>query len=162
MMRREYLKAAALAAVASSLPLAGCTSQADPGDQNGTPERPTLPTEPDYRGWFGGVGNYRGETVDARGEADVTVKVGSSANGGFLGFSPAAVAVSPGTTVTWVWTGKGGAHNVHSESDAFDSGYSDHEGHEFSFTFEEPRIYKYQCDPHAMMGMKGAVVVTVE
>lgn len=160
MMRREYLKAAALAAVASTIPLAGCTSsEADPVT---TPEQPTLDTEPDYQGWFGGVGNYGDGTVDARGRERVTVSVGSSANGGFLGFSPAAVAVSPGTTVTWVWTGKGGTHNVHSQADAFESDYSSEEGHEFSFTFEDPRIYRYQCDPHAMMGMKGAVVVSLE
>lgn len=62
----------------------------------------------------------------------------------------------------WVWTGKGGTHNVHAQTDAFESDYFSGKGHEFSFTFEEPRIYKYQCDPHAMMGMKGAVVVSLE
>jgi halocyanin-like protein len=160
MMRREYLKAAALAAVASTFPLAGCIQdgQADPGSN---PEQPTLDVEPDYQGWFEGVGNYR-KTIDARTTDAVTITVGSSANGGFLGFSPAAVAVSPGTTVTWRWSGKGGAHNVHAKTDAFDSGYSDEAGHTYSFTFEEPRIYPYQCDPHAMMGMKGAVVVALE
>lgn len=106
------------------------------------------------------MSNYE-RTVGARGRSAVTIEVGVSANGGRYGFGPAVVAVSPGTTVTWQWAGKGGTHNVHAESDVFDSGYSDHAGHTYSVTFDDPRIYRYQCDPHAAMGIRGAVVVAL-
>lgn len=155
MQRRTFLQGAAAVTLAA---LAGCTgpAQSPPVD-----ETRYLTREPDYRGWFDNVSNYE-RTVDARGTSAVNIEVGASANNGRYGFGPAAVAVSPGTTVTWKWSGKGGMHNVHAESGAFESDYSDAGGYTYSFTFDDPRIYKYQCDPHATMGMRGAVVVALE
>ena len=154
--RREYLQAVG---VVGAVAVAGCLASGDPGDDDGTVY---VPTEPDYRGWFDGVSTYKG-TVDARGQSDVTIDVGVSGANGSYYFGPAAVAVSPGTTVTWRWTGKGGTHNVVSDAGVFDSGsLVQKAGTTFSYTFEEPRIYKYYCEPHKSLGMRGAVFVALD
>lgn len=155
--RRTYLRTVGVAAGVGTL--AGCLDSGDPGD-DGDPVY--VPTEPDYRGWFDGVSTYKG-TIDARGTAEVTIDVGVSGGNGYYYFGPAAVAVSPGTTVTWRWTGRGGTHNVVSESGVFDSGHLvDSEGVTFTYTFEQPRIYKYYCEPHKSLGMRGAVFVALD
>lgn len=137
--------------------LAGCAG----GD--GADGEPTLSVEPNYGGWFRGVSNYKHNTKDRRGADEATIAVGVQANGGYLGFRPPAMAVSPGTRVTWDWTGNGGAHNVAAESGAFDSGDPARAGSTtFAHTFETPGVFKYVCEPHAEMGMKGAVFVALE
>jgi halocyanin-like protein len=146
----------AVASLALVVVLAGCTTSAAPAD-----DPLGLAVEPDYGDWFDGVGNYDG-TVDLRGQDRVTVRVGVDANMGAFGFGPAAIAVSPGTTVVWEWTGRGGDHNVVAENGAFDSvDLVRTEGHTFAYTFDEPGVYAYVCDPHAGLGMRGAVVVAV-
>jgi halocyanin-like protein len=112
----------------------------------------------DYGGWFENVTNYDG-TVDKTGQEQVTVKVGTQANGGGYGFGPAAVEVTAGTAIVWKWVGAGGTHNVVAESGAFQSEYATKKGHTFEHTFEEAETYKYYCKPHLGMGMKGAVRV---
>ncbi len=114
-----------------------------------------LAEEPDYEGFFDGVENYEG-TADMTGQDSVSVSVGA---GGGLMFEPPAVAVSPGTTVTWEWTGEGGAHNVAAEDGAFESDTVEEEGHTFEHTFEEEGVFTYVCTPHEALGMKGAIVV---
>lgn len=136
--------------------LSGCTGR------GARPDDPLVPNEPDYKGWFDGVSVYKG-TVDRRGQSDVTVEVGAQGANGYYYFAPAAVAVSPGTTVTWVWNGKGGTHNVVSEAGLFDSGaITAKQGHEFSHTFAEPGVFRYVCEPHRTMGMRGAVFVALD
>ncbi|MFB6109618.1 MAG: halocyanin domain-containing protein [Halodesulfurarchaeum sp.] len=119
-------------------------------------------TAVDYGGWFDGVSNFTG-TVDYTGRKSVTVKVGAKANNGYYGFSPPAIRVDPGTTVTWEWTGKGGAHNVVAKNGTFKSNLMTEDGATFSYTFEGsgggPTVHKYYCSPHRPMGMRGAVVV---
>lgn len=152
--RRQFIAAAALSA---SSVLAGCSDGGSDGDDGAT----YVPTEPNYRDWFEGVSNYKG-TVDARGQNGVTIDVGVQGNNGFYKFGPAAIAVSPGTEITWKWTGKGGTHNVVDEAGAFDSGALVREaGHTFEHTIETPAIYKYVCEPHRSLGMKGAVFVAL-
>jgi halocyanin-like protein len=112
--------------------------------------------------------SYDGEIVDERGADSVSVDVGSEGNGGAFAFGPSAVAVSPGTTVVWEWTGNGGLHNVEAEPED-QLGESDYEfgsgdpvseaGTTFEFTFDESGIALYHCEPHLAVGMKGAVVV---
>ena len=102
--------------------------------------------------------NYDG-VVDETGSSEVIVAVGSEANGGNFGFGPAAVRVSPGTTVVWEWTGLGSSHNVAEETGSFESELVAEEGHTFSRTFEESGVVRYYCTPHRTMGMKGVVVV---
>ena len=135
--------------------LAGCPNEQD------DPSIPDVPNEPDYRGWFNGVSNYEA-TRDYRGRESVTVRVGVGANGGRYGFGPAAIAVSPGTVVTWEWTGEGGQHNVVAEAGAFDSGQPvDSDDETFEHTFEDPAVYRYVCEPHRLVGMRGTVFVSL-
>jgi halocyanin-like protein len=68
--------------------------------------------------------------------------------------------VSSGTTVTWEWTGEGGAHNVVHEDGDFDSGSAvDSDSETYEYTFDSTGTYEYYCSPHETVGMKGVVVV---
>jgi halocyanin-like protein len=67
-----------------------------------------------YDGWLEGVSNYDG-THDYTGQDEVTVQVGAGDQG--LAFDPTLLWVDPGTTITWEWTGAGGAHNVQTVED---------------------------------------------
>jgi len=104
-----------------------------------------------------------GGIEDLRGEDEVTVEVGASGNGGDVAFSPAGIWIDPGTTVIWEWTGNGGAHNVVAtdgpaplESELVgEAGFT----YEFEFTEDHAGITNYQCEPHAGLGMLGAVAV---
>ncbi|WP_253737421.1 halocyanin domain-containing protein [Halohasta salina] len=112
---------------------------------------------------FGEVADVDGGTEDLRGESEVTVEVGASGNGGNLAFAPAGIWVDPGTTVIWEWTGEGGEHNVESTDGPaeFESELTAEAGFtfEFEFTEEYAGITNYQCNPHASLGMLGAVAV---
>jgi halocyanin-like protein len=146
----------ALVAVGFSMLLAGCSdgSAADA-------DKPRVPNEPDYKGWFDGVSNYD-RTIDLRGQSQVRITVGAEGNMGALAFGPAAVAVSPGTTVTWEWTGKGGGHNVVAQNGSFDSGpLVSEKGYTFEHTFDEPGVFPYVCAPHKSIGMRGAIFVAL-
>ncbi|MFB6074418.1 MAG: halocyanin domain-containing protein [Haloarculaceae archaeon] len=130
------------------------------GGGGGGSQGPTgPPSPPDYGGWFDDVSNFDG-TVSRLDQDTVTVTVGAQGNGGNLAFGPPAIRVSPGTTVRWEWSGNGGAHNVVADDGSFQSGSPVAEaGTTFEHTFEETGIYKYYCQPHKPLGMKGAVVV---
>ena len=142
--RRTFLRASG-AAVAGAATVAGGTGVV--GAQTD-----------EFDGWFDDVSNYDG-VVDRTGQDSVTVEVGVEANGGAFGFGPAAVRVSPGTTVVWEWTGEGGQHNVVAEEGAFESELVGDAGHTFEHTFEDAGTFLYACTPHRSLGMKGAVVV---
>ncbi|MFB6128562.1 MAG: halocyanin domain-containing protein [Halorhabdus sp.] len=149
MHRRDFLRTAGTAAggAAAAGAVGSAAAQAGGGPQ------------PDYGGWFSNVSNFSG-TVDRRGQDAVTVEVGVEANGNYWGFGPPAVRVDPDTTVTWEWTGRGGAHNVVAENDDYSSGAPTAQaGATFEQTFDAAGIHKYYCDPHRSAGMKGAVVV---
>ncbi|WP_418284609.1 halocyanin domain-containing protein [Halorubrum sp. DTA46] len=167
--RRSFVQTAV--ALGATTALAGCGGSGDNGsgddgsgddgsgdgggDDNGSDDGEFLAEEPDYDGWFDDVDNYEG-TVDRTGSDGVTIQVGS---GSGLSFGPAAVAVSPGTTVVWEWTGEGGDHNVAAEDGAFTSETVSEAGHTFEYTFEESGVHEYVCTPHEAVGMKGAVYV---
>ena len=120
----------------------------------------------DYGGWFGsGTGgetrNFDG-TVDRTGQDSVTVEVGAEGNGGPYAFGPAAVRIDPGTTVTFEWVSN--THNILIEDQPSDSGWSgveaiENSGFSHEHTFETEGVYKYYCQPHLALGMKGAIVV---
>lgn len=93
-----------------------------------------------------------GEPVDMTGQDAVTVAVGA---GDGFDFDPIKMNVSPGTTITWEWTGEGGQHVVVFEDRNWESGYSNKEGHTYEKTVEKPGYYKYFCEPHLSVGMKG-------
>jgi len=149
MHRRDFLRAAGAAGGATAVAGAGGTAAAQEG---GAPQ-------PDYGGWFSDVSNYS-TTEDFRGQDEVTVEVGVEGNGNFWAFGPPAIHVDPGTTIIWEWTGQGSAHNVVAEDESYSSGSPVAQaGTTFERTYDEDGIYKYYCDPHLSVGMKGAVVV---
>ncbi len=143
-----------IGALALGTSLAGCAT--DGAEESERPNSAYVDTEPDYDGWFDGVGNYEG-TVDWRDREEVTVNVGAGSRG--MSFDPPAVAVTTGTTVVWKWTGDGGGHNVVAEDGAFESETTSSEGHTFEQTFDGEATHRYVCEPHESTGMKGAVVV---
>jgi len=99
--RRKILRAAIVTGVAG---LAGC---GDDGSGDDGESCNPLPEEPNYADWFSDVSNYD-YTCDRRGEDLVEVTVGARGNDAFWAFEPAAIAVTPETTVRWQWNGKGG------------------------------------------------------
>jgi halocyanin-like protein len=105
------------------------------------------------------VGNYDGTVADETGTGNVEVAVGAEGNGGNYAFAPAAVVVDAGTDINWGWTGQGQQHNVVHEGGDFESSLTGQEGNDFQHTFEETGVYRYYCQPHKGLGMKGVVVV---
>ena len=148
--RRSVIGATGAAAAAL---LAGCSSGNSGDDRRD--DRAYLDEEPDYGNWFNGVDSYAG-TVDWTDRDEVTVTVGYDQ----YAYDPAAVAVSPGTTVVWEWNGMGGGHNVVSDGDGpLESELVHSEGHTYSYTFAESGLFPYKCTPHETLGMRGAVYV---
>ncbi len=155
--RRTVLKTTAVAG--GSLLLAGCLGNS--GDNNpteGDPENTEtddVSREPSVFGdWFEDVPNYD-SVVDVTDKDTITITVG--AESGYT-FAPPAIKVSPGTTVVWKWSGKGGSHNVIEANGAFKSDMSVEKGHTFEQPFDEKGAYRYYCEPHKAMGMKGGVL----
>ena len=113
---------------------------------------------------------WDGNTVDASAEDEVEVAVGAGDNG--LQFSPPAIYIEPGTTINFVWTGEGGAHNVvHDVSDPIFDSREEHEGdsiadegftYEFTYEDEHEGAHPYVCTPHRTLEMKGVIVVGEE
>ncbi|NHN40656.1 halocyanin domain-containing protein [Halorubellus sp. JP-L1] len=110
--------------------------------------------------------NYDGSVVDERDADALEIAVGAGENG--LAFDPPAVVVSTGTTVTWEWTGEGGAHNVEAEPgeqiDASDYEFSsgdpvESDSETFEQTMDSAGVALYHCEPHLSVGMKGGVAV---
>jgi halocyanin-like protein len=171
--RRRVLETLGVLSTAGIAGLAGCGSDGDGTVQDGGD---TVPSGdyPVVEQWLteeevgGADESWDGSIVDARARTDVTVEVGAQGNGDSLAFDPSAVAVAPGTTVTWQWTGEGGQHNVVASPDdgigesdfEFSSGDSvEGSDNEFATALEGTGVALYQCEPHVSVGMKGAVVV---
>lgn len=123
-----------------------------------------------YDGYLAEEPEWDGNTVDASEMDEVEVSVGAIDG---LRFDPQAIYVEPGTTIDWVWTGDGGAHNVyHDVDDQIFNSQREHEevdqideaGFTYSFTFEEEHegAHPYVCTPHRTLEMKGVVVVGEE
>lgn len=110
--------------------------------------------------WLASVEGYDGTIPDRRDRPRVTITVGSAAGPDAFDFAPPAVKIAPGTTVTWVWSGDGGPHNVAFEDrdlrlDSFEPGPGVH----FEHTFETTGVYRYACEPHERLGQRGAIIV---
>ncbi|QKY15889.1 halocyanin domain-containing protein [Halorubrum sp. CBA1229] len=106
----------------------------------------------------GNVGSYQ----DARGQSEVTVSVGAGDQG--LAFDPTLLWVDTGTTITFEWTGNGGAHNVQNVEGpaALDSGDPvGEEGatYEYETSEEDVGITHYHCVPHTAVGMHAGLAV---
>nr|WP_142856118.1 halocyanin domain-containing protein [Salinigranum halophilum] len=128
----------------------------------GAAATPAAAQSDDYDGWLSDVDNYDGTTEDLTGQDAVEIEVGAQGNGGTFAYAPPAVRVSPGTTVTFNWTSN--THNVLLEEQPSESdweGYSpiENTGFTLEHTFEVEGVYKYYCEPHLSLGMKGVVVV---
>lgn len=67
--------------------------------------------------------------------------------------------VEVGTTITWIPTSKG--HNVEfiAGPDGWEAPNKSKLSKEYSYTFDTPGVYLYQCTPHKSMGMIAIVVV---
>jgi plastocyanin len=70
-------------------------------------------------------------------------------------FTPPAIQVTAGTTVTWTFDDRSVPHDV--TGDGFTSGDPRRSG-TFTHTFDRPGTYDYRCTLHD--GMDGRVVVT--
>jgi halocyanin-like protein len=144
--RRTFLRGAGGIAIASVI--AGCMTGSSGSSSSGNE-----PSSVDD--WLSETKNYDGTTKDRTGTKSVMVEVGPKGNE--YVFAPAAIKISPGTTVTWKWIGDG-THNVVASDEQFNSG-SPESGATFEHTFETSGTFYYYCAPHKSMGMKGAVIV---
>ncbi len=72
-------------------------------------------------------------------------------------FAPQGIRVKPGTTVTWV-NRDAVVHNVRQIESVFLSQDELKQGDTFTFTFNEPGVYRYQCTFHHP-NMNGVVIV---
>jgi plastocyanin len=76
------------------------------------------------------------------------------------GYNPTPVAVAPGDTVQWTWSGQN--HSVTSDggsAESYSSGIRSSGGSSFSHTFNTPGSFTYHCVVHS--SMHGTVNVTV-
>ncbi|MXR40546.1 halocyanin domain-containing protein [Halobaculum sp. WSA2] len=108
--------------------------------------------EPDYDGWFDGVGAFDG-TVDMRGREEV--RIGVTTDDDAPGFSPAAVHVDPGTRVIWEWSGHV-EHRLSAEDGAYES--PEQATGTWGLVFDGTGISKYASSADGAT-MRGAVVV---
>ena len=77
-------------------------------------------------------------------------------------FTPEVITISLGDEV--IWTNSEGFHNVNGTTGTFPDnpesfGNNTGNGWTYSYTFNTPGIYDYQCDPHVGLGMVGQVIV---
>ena len=98
-------------------------------------------------------------STDAYGESSATTFNGDEVTVSMEAFEfrPQGIRVQPGTTVLWV-NDDGVNHNVRQVRSAFLSPGVMPPGASFSFTFEEPGTYRYQCTFHHP-DMNGVVIV---
>ena len=92
--------------------------------------------------------------------ADLSIDMlNKDADGNKMVYSSEVAKVAVGDTVTWLPASKG--HNVEfiAGPDGFDKPKKSKMNKEYSFTFDIPGIYLYQCTPHKGMGMIAIVVV---
>ena len=157
MKRRDFMRAAGGASVAATA-AAGAAQPAAAAEEGGGSGGGNL--EPDFGAYLDDANLYE-SAEDLRDQDEVTISVGA---GDGLAFDPAAVWISPGTTVTWEWTGEGGAHNVVANEGPADlnSGDTVSEAgatYTFEFTEDHAGITTYYCNPHETSGMKGGIAV---
>jgi len=96
---------------------------------------------------------------DAYGERSATTIAGKEVVVELAGlrFVPRGIRIKTGTKVTWV-NEDVALHNVSQINSVFLSPSDLNEGDSFSFTFDTPGTYKYQCTLHHP-NMNGVVIV---
>ena len=91
---------------------------------------------------------------------DITVDMlNKRDDGAKMVYSEDISRVDVGDTITWLPTTKG--HNVHIKAgpEGFELPKRSKMNKEYSYKFELPGIYFYQCTPHRGMGMIALVIV---
>ncbi len=98
-------------------------------------------------------------STDAYGERNPVPVQGSSITVHMkdIQFQPKGIKVKPGTKVTWL-NDDPVVHNVRQIEDVFLSPDVIKQGDTFSFTFDKPGTYRYQCTYHHP-NMNGVVIV---
>lgn len=153
--RRRFLRATI--GTGCALTVAGCLGD-DDDDTNDDQPSSDVPTR--IHDYLRDANEYERSMTDRRGEELIEVEVGTGDRG--YGFTPTAVRIDTETTIRWVWTGRGGTHDVVSVGGSdfsFESDRSSEAGFEFSFTFQHGGVALYECRPHRRQGMLGAVEV---
>ena len=92
--------------------------------------------------------------------ADTTVgMLNKRDDGAKMVYSEDIVRIEVGDTVTWTPDSKG--HNVEfiAGPDGWEAPKKSKLGKEYSYKFDVPGVYLYQCTPHKSMGMIAIVVV---
>jgi halocyanin-like protein len=163
MDRRNFIK---IAGVAGAVGVTGCTGGGGDGD-GGDGGDGDGGDGGDGDGGNGGAASTVGQDgnfADLTGQDEVEIDTGAGDQG--YKFDPADFRIDPGTTVRWVWTGRGSQHNVvESDGDeilddpSFESELTAEEGFEFTHTFEEPGTYDYVCSVHIAQDMIGRIEV---
>lgn len=104
-------------------------------------------------------GSGDGSAADAYGESNPQVVTANSFTVEMKGiqFVPQGISVGVGTTVTWV-NRDPVAHNVRQVESEFLSPDSMEPGQSFSYTFQRPGTFRYQCTFHHPF-MNGVVIV---
>ncbi|MDA4118840.1 MAG: plastocyanin/azurin family copper-binding protein [Thaumarchaeota archaeon] len=101
-------------------------------------------------------------TSTSGGTASVTIPQGASAGSNF---SPAALTVAPGTTITWTDQDSGAPHNVYFTSMPSGASISSspsptlQKGDTYSVTLTTPGTYKFECQFHSTW-MQGTITVS--
>jgi len=92
--------------------------------------------------------------------ADTTVEMlNKRDDGAKMVYSEDITRIDVGDTVTWTPDSKG--HNVEfiAGPEGWDAPKKSKLSKEYSYTFDTPGVYVYQCTPHKSMGMIAIVVV---
>ena len=92
--------------------------------------------------------------------ADITVEMlNKRSDGQIMVYSEDISRIEVGDTITWVPTTKG--HNIHFlvGPEGWEVPKKSKMSKEYSYKFEIPGIYFYQCTPHKGMGMIALIVV---
>ena len=80
-------------------------------------------------------------------------------DGAKMVYSEDIARIDVGDTITWLPTSKG--HNVEfiAGPDGWDAPKKSKLSKEYTYTFDTPGVYLYQCSPHKSMGMIAIVIV---
>ena len=92
--------------------------------------------------------------------ADISVDMlNKRDDGAKMVYSEDISTIEVGDSITWLPTSKG--HNVEfiAGPDGWDSPKKSKLSKEYTYTFDTPGVYLYQCTPHKSMGMIAIVVV---
>ncbi len=116
-------------------------------------------TDTGVEAFLSDIPNYDDDIVSLDGEPVLTGDATEIGVDGTFVFEPPAVRIEAGTTVEWEWVGGEVPHSVTHVDEAFDSGVLVGDGKTWSYTFENPGVYKYCCTPHQSQNQKGVVFV---